>query len=74
MSLWLSHEELVELTGYKIRRLQREALARLGVPFQSRPADGFPLVRRADHEQPSQVRPKRTLGPSASPSGCRDAR
>lgn len=47
MSLWLSQEELEELTGRKKKKLQREALARMGVPFRSRDADGFPLVLRS---------------------------
>jgi len=39
MSLWLSKEELVELTGYK-----------MGLKFRSRPLDGFPLVDRWQFE------------------------
>jgi len=50
MSLWLTDEELTELTGYRARRLQRKALAELGVNFRSRPADGFPLVERSQFE------------------------
>ena len=47
MSLWLSEDEIVELTGYKHRERQRRALADLGVKWRTRPADGFPLVERA---------------------------
>ena len=50
MSLWLTEEELVELTGFRQRGRQREALAELGVQFRSRPADGFPLVARGQFE------------------------
>jgi hypothetical protein len=50
MSLWLTHEELVELTGYKRRELQRRALAEMSIQFRSRPHDGFPLVERAQFE------------------------
>jgi hypothetical protein len=46
MSLWLNEDELVELTGYRQRSRQRQALAELGVKFRTRPADGFPLVLR----------------------------
>lgn len=46
MSLWLSKEELIELTGYKTSRCQKRALAEMGVEFRSRAADGFPLVLR----------------------------
>lgn len=44
MSLWLSADELIELTGYRQREPQKRALAQLGVAFKVRPADGFPLV------------------------------
>ena len=47
MSLWLTDDELIELTGYRQREKQRRALAELRVQFRSRPADGFPLVARA---------------------------
>jgi hypothetical protein len=47
MSLWLTEDELIELTGYRQREKQRRALAELRVQFRSRPADGFPLVARA---------------------------
>lgn len=53
MSLWLSADELVELTGYKQREAQRRALAQLGVAFRIRPADGFLLVFR-EHVIPKQ--------------------
>lgn len=47
MSLWLTEDELVQLTGYTQRKKQREALAELRLSFRSRPADGFPLVMRS---------------------------
>ncbi len=47
MSLWLTDDELIELTGYRQVAKQRQALAELRVQFRSRPADGFPLVARA---------------------------
>lgn len=50
MSLFLTDEELVELTGRKKKKLQREALGRMGVPFRSRDSDGFPLVLRSIFE------------------------
>lgn len=53
MSLWLSADELIELTGYRQREPQKRALAQLGVAFKVRPADGFPLVLR-DHVVPKQ--------------------
>jgi hypothetical protein len=46
MSLWLTKEELVELTGYKQIRSQKMALGQMNIPFRSRPADGYPLVDR----------------------------
>lgn len=51
MSLWLDQDELVELTGYKRAKEQRAALSSLGIDFRTRPADGFPLVARAQFEQ-----------------------
>ena len=50
MSLWLSTEELYELTGYKHKNSQKMALGKMGVPFVSRQADGYPLVTRAQFE------------------------
>jgi hypothetical protein len=47
MSLWLTEDELIELTGYRQRDKQKKALAELRVAFRSRPADGFPLVLRS---------------------------
>ena len=59
MSLWLNDDELVELTGYRQKDRQKKALAQLGVQFRSRPADGFPLVARAQFEVASKGRPTR---------------
>jgi len=50
MSLWLSKEELTELTGYKRASRQKHALDRMGLKFRSRPLDGFPLVDRWQFE------------------------
>jgi len=50
MSLWLSKEELIELTGYKTASRQKRALAEMGLQFRSRPLDGFPLVDRWQFE------------------------
>lgn len=50
MSLWLTEEELFELTGYKTRARQRAALATMSVKFRSRPSDGYPLVERSQFE------------------------
>lgn len=50
MSLWLTPEELIELTGYKRRSAQRQALAQMNLRFMSRPIDGFPLVPRWQFE------------------------
>lgn len=49
MSLWLTREELVELTGYKTPRKWRLVLAQMGLKFRTRP-DGFPLVDRWQFE------------------------
>ena len=46
MSLWLTPDELVELTGYKQRAKQLIALAELNIRPTIRPADQFPLVLR----------------------------
>lgn len=50
MTLWLTPEELIELTGYKQREKQKLALGKMGVHFRSREADGYPLVDRAQFE------------------------
>jgi hypothetical protein len=46
MSLWLSKEELIELTGHKAIKRQKMALGQMNVPFRSRASDGYPLVDR----------------------------
>lgn len=48
MSLWLTEDELVELTGKKHRDKQIKVLAELRPPvkFRVRPDDSFPLVDR----------------------------
>jgi hypothetical protein len=46
MSLWLSDDELTELTGYKQLDKRLSALVDLGIKFRRRPADGFPQVER----------------------------
>ena len=61
MSLWLSKEELIELTGYKRAGRQRLALDQMGLKFRSRPVDGFPLVDRWQFEG-EIVRPRRKMG------------
>jgi hypothetical protein len=50
MSLWLSKEELIELTGYKTASRQKVALEGMGVNFRNRPLDNFPLVERWQFE------------------------
>jgi hypothetical protein len=50
MSLWLSKEELIELTGYKRAGRQKLALGQMGLKFRCRPLDGFPLVDRWQFE------------------------
>lgn len=59
MSLWLDPDELYELTGYRRRREVLAGLVRLGVKFRTRPADGYPLVLRADFEQRSTGAPRK---------------
>lgn len=59
MSLFLTGEELTELTGRKKRKLQREALARMGIAFRSRDADGFPLVLRSAIEPLTKAEKRR---------------
>jgi len=58
VSLWLTPEELIELTGYKTSRCQKRALGEMSVPFKSRPADGYPLVLRADLQAPQHSAPR----------------
>lgn len=60
MSLWLSPNELVELTGKKQRKLQIEALANMRPPvkFRVREADSFPLVDRWQFMEPPDRRQK----------------
>lgn len=60
MSLWLTEDELVELTGKKQRKLQVEALAKLRPPvkFRVREEDSFPLVDRWQFMEPPDRRRK----------------
>lgn len=50
MSLWLSDDEITELTGYKQADKRLAALVSMGVKFRKRPADGFLLVERHQFE------------------------
>lgn len=59
MTLWLTPTELVELTGYKQREKQKLALGKMGVPFRSREADGYPLVDRSQFEGTAPLTPSR---------------
>jgi len=59
MSLWLQENELIELTGWRQRKKQRLALAELSIKFRTRPADGFPLVERAQFENLSAEKRRR---------------
>ena len=68
MSLWLSKEELIELTGYKTARRQKLALAKMGLQFRSRPLDGFPLVDRWQFEG-GIMWPRAALRPEANWDG-----
>lgn len=64
MSLWLAKEELVELTGYKTSARQYLALNELNIPYQIRPADGVPLVRRSYFSAETKLTPKRRGEPN----------
>ena len=57
VSLWLTEDELIELTGYKTTRRQKLALGQMNIPFRSRALDGFPLVDRWRFEG-EIIRPK----------------
>lgn len=63
MSLWLTPEELEELTGYKQRNGQKTALGKMGINFISREKDGYPLVARGQFDsrpdQPTRRREPR---------------
>jgi hypothetical protein len=59
MTLWLTPEELEQLTGYKIRKHQKLALGKMNVPFRSRAADGYPLVDRVQFESHTVLTPPR---------------
>jgi hypothetical protein len=50
VSLWLSREEIIELTGYKNVQKQKLALGEMSVRFRSRASDGFPMVDRWQFE------------------------
>ena len=58
MSIWLTPDELIELTGRTKRKLQREALAFMRIEFRLRP-DGFPLVLRSIFDNPLKKSDKR---------------
>lgn len=60
MSLWLSNQEIIELTGKKVRKLQIEALAKMRPPvkFRVREEDSFPIVDRWQFMEPPDRRRK----------------
>lgn len=47
MSLWLTRDDIVELTGYKQPSRWPRALARMNIKYVLRDADGFPMVARS---------------------------
>jgi hypothetical protein len=57
--LTLTHEEIVEITGKKRPRSQREELRQIGIPFRLR-SDGSPIVLRAVVEMELGYAPKET--------------
>lgn len=63
MSLWLTPAELHELTGYRHKNSQKNALGKMGIPFVSRPLDGFPLVQRSKFTGGADDKPTRRREP-----------
>ena len=63
MSLWLTPEELYDLTGYKHKNSQKMALGKMQVPFRSRQADGYPLVDRSLFSGQTLTQPARRREP-----------
>src|SRR6185437_5907345 len=63
MSLWLTPEELYDLTGYKHKNSQKMALGKMQVPFRSRQADGYPLVDRSLFSGQTLTQPTRRREP-----------
>lgn len=59
-SMFLSHNEVVVLTGRRRFRAQVRALNMMGISYRIRP-DGRPLVLRSSLESP--VRTSRSSGP-----------
>lgn len=53
--MFLTRDEVAELTGRKIRRLQADQLRRQGIPFRLNAA-GWPVVARAAVEGGQQQR------------------
>jgi hypothetical protein len=49
MSMFMSHEELIELTGYKLASKQAEMLKRQRIPFHTNKC-GHPKVAKATLE------------------------
>lgn len=60
MSLWLTENELYELTKKRQRKCQIEVLGKLRPPvkFRIRPEDSFPLVDRWQFMEPPDRRRK----------------
>ncbi len=61
MSLWLTREELCELTGYKTKSKWRVTLAAMNLRFRVRP-DGFPLVDRSQFTESASTAKHRGRG------------
>lgn len=59
--LWLTPDEVAELTAYKRWGPQCKALAAMGVEFTPNRV-GRPLVKRAAYE--SQAKPRKKAGPN----------
>lgn len=63
MSLWLTPDELAELTGYRHKNSQKKALGKMGIHFVSRAMDGFPMVQRGQFEGRAEDKPTRRREP-----------
>jgi hypothetical protein len=58
--MFLTKEQLIELTGYTVKAKQIKALRIMGIRFRIRPADGRPVVHESEFvvkEQTEEVAP-----------------
>jgi len=72
MNTFLTKDEIKELTGYRFKKCQRQALSRMGIEFLVNPRVGNPIVLRSEIERQASTLAK-TNEPTINLKAMREA-